>query len=123
MGGGHPPGDTVEPNGRAGGSRSRDVEPAPTDQDSAKAALDRIVIPQDALDRIAGMAPRSSLIVTDEPLSPETGKGTEFVVLLSGEPQGGIEKRRRSPGTGFRYARPRSSPFLRSPFGNSFFAW
>ena len=38
----------------------------PTDPDSAKAALDRIVIPQDALDRIAGMAPRSSLIVTDE---------------------------------------------------------
>ena len=85
-------------------SSGRDVEPVPTDADSAKAALDRITIPQDALNRIGGIAPRSSLIVTDEPLSSETGKGTEFVVLLSGEPQGGIKKRRRSPGSGFRYA-------------------
>ena len=107
--------------GRAGSGR--DVEPAPTNPDSAKAALDRIVIPQDALDRIAGIAPRSSLIVTDEPLSSETGKGTEFVVLLSGEPQGGIKRRRRSPGSEFRYAYPRSQPFGRSPFGSSFFNW
>jgi hypothetical protein len=58
------------------------------------------------LDRIGNMTPRSSLIVTDEPMSSETGKGTEFVVLLSGEPQGGIKKRRRSPGSEFRYAHP-----------------
>ena len=121
--GGHPPGDTVEPNGRAHGSRGRDVEPAPMDPDSAKAALDRIVIPQDALDRIAGMAPRSSLIVTDEPLSSETGKGTEFVVLLSGEPQGGIKSRRRTPRTEFRYARPQGLPFWRTPFGGAFSTW
>ena len=57
------------------------------------------MIPQDALDRIAAIAPRSSLIVTDEGVSSETGKGTEFVVVLSGEPQGGIKKRRRNPGT------------------------
>ena len=67
----------------------------PKDAESAKAALDRITIPQDVLGRIAGTVPRSSLIVTDEPLSSETGNGTEFVVLLSGEPQGGIKKRRR----------------------------
>ena len=121
--GGRPPSDTVEPQDRARGSSGRDVEPVPTDPDSAKAALDRIVIPQDALDRIAGIAPRSSLIVTDEPLSSETGKGTEFVVLLSGEPQGGIKRRRRSPGSDFRYAYPRSQPFGRSPFGSSFFNW
>jgi hypothetical protein len=121
--GGRPPSGTVEPSGQARGSSGRNVEPVLTESDSAKAALDRIVIPQDALDRIAGMAPRSSLIVTDEPLSSETGKGTEFVVLLSGEPQGGIKKRRRSPGTEFRYARPRSLPFWRSPFGNSFSTW
>ena len=65
------------------------------------------MIPQDALDRIAAIAPRSSLIVTDEGVSPETGKGTEFVVVLSGEPQGGIKKRRRNPGNEFRYARQR----------------
>ena len=113
----------VEPQERARGNSGRDVEPLPTNPDSSKAALDRIVIPQDALNRIAGIAPRSSLIVTDEPMSSETGKGTEFVVLLSGEPQGGIEKRRRSPGTGFHYARPRSAPFWRSPFGRTFSAW
>ena len=124
LGGGHPPGDTVEPNGRARGSCGRDVEPAPTEPDSAKAALDRIVVPQDALDRIAGMAPRSSLIVTDEPLSSETGKGTEFVVLLSGEPQGGIKSRRRTPRTEFRYARPQQGlPFWRTPFGGAFSTW
>jgi hypothetical protein len=96
----------------------------PTDPDSAKAALDRIVIPQDVLDRIAGIAPRSSLIVTDEALSSETGKGTDFVVLLSSEPQGGIKSRRRSPGTEFSYARPRDRLFYwRSPFGSRFSNW
>jgi hypothetical protein len=73
------------------GGRAKPAEP-----DSAKAALDRIAIPEDALDRIAEMAsPRSSLIVSDEPLSKETGKGTDFVVVMSGEPQGGIKFRRR----------------------------
>jgi L,D-transpeptidase catalytic domain len=115
------PGGTDESKDRARGSSGRDIEPVPTDPGSA--ALDRIVIPQDALDRIAGIAPRSSLIVTDEALSSETGKGTEFVVLLSGEPQGGIKRRRRSPGSDFRYAYPRSQPFGRSPFGSSFFNW
>ena len=121
--GGRPPGGTIEPHGRVRGSSGRDVEPMPTDPDSAKAALDRIVIPQDVLDRIAGIAPRSSLIVTDEALSSETGKGTDFVVLLSGEPQGGIKSRRRSPATEFPYARPRDRLFWRSPFGSPFSTW
>ncbi len=64
LGGGRPPGGTIEPHGRVRGGSGRDVEPMPTDPDSAKAALDRLVIPQDVLDRIAGVAPRSSLIVT-----------------------------------------------------------
>jgi hypothetical protein len=63
------------------------------------------------------------LIVTDEPLSAETGKGTEFVVLLSGEPQGGIKKRRRSTGNQFRYNYPHGVPFWRSPFGSPFSSW
>jgi hypothetical protein len=87
--------------------QGRDIEPSPTDASSAKTALDRIVIPQEALDRISGISPRSSLIITDEALSSETGNGTDFVVLLSGEPQGGIKMRRRSPGNEFGYARPR----------------
>ncbi|HVQ66888.1 MAG TPA: L,D-transpeptidase family protein, partial [Bradyrhizobium sp.] len=89
LGGGRAPSGAAEPLDPARGNSSRDVASAPTDADSAKTALDRIAIPQDALNRIAGTAPRSSLIVTDEPPSSEIGKGTEFVVLLSGEPQGG----------------------------------
>jgi hypothetical protein len=125
LGDGRPPGGTIEPNGRAREGSGREVEPMPTDPDSAKAALDRVVIPQDVLDRIAEIAPRSSLIVTDEALSSETGKGTDFVVLLSGEPQGGIKSRRRSPGTEFRrYARPRDRLFYwPSPIGSRFSVW
>ena len=118
--GGRPPDGTIEPHGRAHKGSGRDVQPVPTDPDNAKAALDRIVIPQDVSDRIAGIAPRSSLIVTDEGLSPETGKGTDFVVLLSGEPQGGIKSRRRSPATAFRYAPQRDRLFYyRAPAGGS----
>jgi hypothetical protein len=79
LNGGRPHGGVVEPH-------------------AAKTALDRIVIPQDVLDRIGGMAsPRSSLIISDEALSPETGNGTDFVVLMSGEPQGSMKIRRRGP--------------------------
>jgi lipoprotein-anchoring transpeptidase ErfK/SrfK len=95
--GGGPSDGVAESPDRAGPVHGRDVEPMPADRDSAKSALDRIVIPQDVLDRVAGIAPRSSLIITDEALSSETGKGTDFVVILSGEPQGGLKIRRRSP--------------------------
>ena len=55
-----------------------------SDADNVKTALDRIVIPQEALDRIGIMlSPRSSLIISDEPSSAGTGKDTEFVVVLS----------------------------------------
>jgi L,D-transpeptidase catalytic domain len=119
--GGRPLTATAEPHERARAGRALDVAPAPTAPDGAKAALDRITIPQDALDRIGNITPRSSLIVTDEALSPETGKGTEFVVVLSGEPQGALKKRRRAPE--FRYARQRNWPVWRSPFENTFSTW
>jgi hypothetical protein len=122
--GGRPHGGVVEPQGRARGGHGRDVEPMLTDPGSAKTALDRIVIPPDALDRLAGIAPRSSLIITDEALSSETGNGTDFVVLLSGEPQGGIKIRRRGPEAEFRYPRLRDRlPFWRSPFAGPFSTW
>jgi hypothetical protein len=100
------------------GKRSSGDAAASAEPDGAKAALDRIVIPQDALDRIAGKAsPRSSLIISDEALSSETGNETEFVVVLSGEPQGGIKIRRRGPGSEVRYDRPFDRlPVWRSPF-------
>ena len=65
------------------------------DADDAKDALDRITIPQDVLDRIAPTAvPRSSIIVSDEPLSRETNYRTEFVAVLNNQPQGGFITRR-----------------------------
>jgi lipoprotein-anchoring transpeptidase ErfK/SrfK len=76
----------------------RPGEPARTDAGAAKAVLDRIVIPNDALDRINELiAPGSSLIVSDEEMSRETSKGTDFVVVMSGEPQGGIRRRQSRP--------------------------
>ncbi|HKA81510.1 MAG TPA: L,D-transpeptidase family protein [Xanthobacteraceae bacterium] len=73
--------------------------------DNAQAALDRISIPQDVLDRIAPTAlPRSSLIISDEPLNRETNyHRTEFVVALANQPQGGLAMR-RSPAN-VRFAR------------------
>ena len=67
------------------------------DADDAKNALDRITIPQDVLDRIAPTAlPRSSIVVSDEPLSAETNYRTEFVAVLSNQPQGGFITREPS---------------------------
>jgi L,D-transpeptidase catalytic domain len=63
--------------------------------DDAKDALDRITIPHDVLDRIAPTAlPRSSIIISDEPLSRETNYRTEFVAVLNNQPQGGFVTRR-----------------------------
>lgn len=65
--------------------------------DSAKNALDRITIPKEILDRIAPTAlPRSSIVISDEPLSEETNYRTEFVVVLSDQPQGGFITRKPS---------------------------
>jgi hypothetical protein len=63
--------------------------------DDAKDALDRITIPQEILDRIAPTAlPRSSIVISDEPLSSETNYRTEFVAVLSNQPQGGFITRK-----------------------------
>jgi hypothetical protein len=83
--------------------------------DDAKDALDRITIPQDVLDRIAPTAaPRSSLIISDEPLHKETNYRTEFIATLNNQPQGGILTRARSPA-----ADTRVGFFGGWPFGNT----
>lgn len=65
--------------------------------DGAKNALDRITIPKEVLDRIAPTAlPQSSIVVSDEPLSEETNYRTEFVAVLSDQPQGGFITREPS---------------------------
>jgi hypothetical protein len=66
--------------------------------DDARDALDRVTIPQDVLDSIAPTAlPRSSIIISDEPLSQETNYRTEFVAVLNNYPQGGFLTRRPTP--------------------------
>jgi L,D-transpeptidase catalytic domain len=99
----------------------RRLEVIATDINDAKAALDRVTIPQDSVDRIAEMvSPRSSLIISDEALSPETSNGTEFVVVMSDEPQGGLKHRRREPQMDVRYDR---MPYWRSPFAGQYSPW
>ncbi|EJN08930.1 membrane protein involved in colicin uptake [Bradyrhizobium sp. YR681] len=63
--------------------------------DDAKDALDRVTIPQEVWDRIGPTAlPRSSIVISDEPLSAETNYRTEFVAVLSNHPQGGFITRK-----------------------------
>ncbi len=85
----------------------RSTEPTPKPVGTAGSALERLVIPREAIDRISELvSPGSSLIVSDEGISSETGNHTDFVVLMSGEPQGGIKMRRRNPDFLHRYYRP-----------------
>jgi hypothetical protein len=79
--------------------------------DTAKDALDRITIPQDVLDRVAPTAvPRSSIVISDEPLSKETNYRTEFVAVLSNQPQGGFITRKPTAET--RVANSRNDDFF-----------
>jgi lipoprotein-anchoring transpeptidase ErfK/SrfK len=65
--------------------KGKHVEPAAAPVASASnatEALDRVTIPQDALERISElMSPGASLIISDKGLGGETGKGTDFIVL------------------------------------------
>jgi multidrug efflux pump subunit AcrA (membrane-fusion protein) len=82
----------------AGSYRPRNARAAPTDVTAAAAALDRITLTQEARDLITEVVlPGSSLIVSDEGPSREIGKDTDFVVVMSGEPQGALKIRQREP--------------------------
>jgi hypothetical protein len=90
----------------------------------AKTALDRLVIPEDTVNRIAQiLSPRSSFIISDEGPSSETGRGTEFVIVMSDEPQGGLAHRHRGPDASVRYDSRRVRPYWRSPFGSTYSSW
>jgi len=102
---------------RSKGWRNRgddgNASPSTADAGMAKTALDRITIPQEAIDSISEIiSPGSALIVSDEPMSKETGAGTDFVVLMSGAPQGGIKIRQRKPSRSDDYSRS----YRRSPY-------
>ncbi|MGA2128614.1 MAG: L,D-transpeptidase family protein [Xanthobacteraceae bacterium] len=91
------------------------AEAMSSDVATARAALDRIDIPQDVIDRISEViSPGSALIISDEAMSSETGKGTDFVVLMSGEPQGGIKMRHRAPAEAQYYDRQYDRVYQRS---------
>ena len=69
-------------------SRKRSREPALPPSvhlkppSSAAEALDRVQMPKQAIERISElMSVGSSLVISDEGLGRETGRGTEFIVL------------------------------------------
>jgi hypothetical protein len=94
--------------------------PTSADVAGAKDALDRIAIPHEALQRIADVVlPGSSLIVSDEGLSIETGKDSDFAIVMSGEPQGALKVRQREPRPADSWGSP-SGGHGGSPFGGGF---
>jgi hypothetical protein len=110
------------------GSRRASEPAAPTDIEAAKAALERVSIPQEAIERINEViSPGSSLIISDEGLSRETGKGTDFIVVMSGEPQGALKIRKRNPYSSYSYDRgygyDRGFRYRYRYYGRSPFSW
>jgi hypothetical protein len=76
----------------------RASDAVPADVDAARAALDRIAMPPEVVARVSEVVlPGASLIISDEAASIETGKDTDFVVVMAGEPQGALKARRREP--------------------------
>jgi hypothetical protein len=118
---GSQPGDGRGARRHRGGERG--TEPSNSDAALAKAALDRVTIPKEALERISEVvSPGSSLIISDEAMSKETSKGTDFIVLMSGEPQGGIKMRRRHP-YGYGSSDGFFRPYARSPYRANPYSW
>jgi hypothetical protein len=69
-------------DGKKRSKAALNAAPRPEPSPSPAEALDRIHMPQDAIERIAErLIPGSSLVVSDEGLGPETGRYTEFIVL------------------------------------------
>jgi hypothetical protein len=103
---------------RADGGGLRWTEVTIDGGDNAKDALDRVTIPQAVLDQVAPTAvPRSSIIISDEPLNSETNYRTEFVVVLNDQPQGGLAMRKRPETDGFA---PTSGREWDSQYGNGY---
>jgi hypothetical protein len=97
------------------------TEPAvPADITSALSALDRITVTPEAQQYISRvLLPGASLIISDEGMHSETGKDTDFIVVMPGEPMGGLMSRNKPSseknfGDGFfggwSFSSPRSQP-------------
>ena len=77
--------------------------------DAAREALDRIDIPREVSEKFASSAwLGSALIVSDEAPYKETAAGTDFIVVLSDEPQGALKLRSPEAEVG-------SQPVARAP--------
>jgi hypothetical protein len=114
----------TDTQGTGTGYRALDLADNEADRQNAKAALDRVVIPDDTVDRITQLvSPRFSLIISDEGPSSETGHGTEFVIIMSDEPQGGLAHRRRGLDVGVGYESRRDRIHWRVPFENAYSFW
>ena len=132
-----------EPSGRRS-RRDHEMDRTPdavaTDANAAVAALDRVTIPNEVANRFSqSVWVGSSLIISDEDVNKETGPATDFIVVSSTDPQGGLVMRKpefprvertasyvdrarerssvRSPGRS-----PEESMF-RHPFGGFFGNW
>jgi lipoprotein-anchoring transpeptidase ErfK/SrfK len=122
-------GDAAAAEPPRGGKGGREAGGARTSVAAAAAALDRIVLGQEVRDLVSDVVlPGSSLIVSDEGPSRETGKDTDFVVVMSDEPQGALKIRQREPrpmddfgGSPWSSGGPPWS--RRSPWGSSPFFW
>jgi L,D-transpeptidase catalytic domain len=73
-------------------------QPDKADARAAIAALDRITVPQEIIDRFSqSVWVGSSLIISDEDLNKETGPATDFIVVSSADPQGGLKTPKPEP--------------------------
>jgi hypothetical protein len=82
-GGAARPADRPADNGRRG-VRNREAAPVvdAAPPSTAVQALERIQLPPEAIERIGEiLVPGSSLVISDQGLGRETGRGTEFIVL------------------------------------------
>lgn len=90
--------EPAPPRAKSSAKQSARVEMTVTDVGAAEAALARLDVPADVAARISEIVlPGASLIISDEPPSIETGKDTDFVVVMSGEPQGALANRKPQP--------------------------
>ena len=120
--------------------RDRETDRTPatvaTDANAAVAALDRVTIPDEVATRFSqSVWVGSSLIISDEDLNKETGPATDFIVVSSADPQGGLMMRKpefprieragryAERGGERSYRRSPEENLFRHPFGGLFGNW
>ncbi len=123
---------------RVATKRDRNNESVSTSMGTALAALDRITLPREVTDLVSeSVWVGTSLILSDEGPHKETGQATDFIVVMSGEPQGGLKMRRVEPEVAaVRYYRPTvrqekrpgsvrftGERSFRNPLGAEFMPW